>query len=917
MHLPTEFIQLPLTFDAARLATEVAQFDENAWRPHPEGHPGNSALPLIAVNGDPMNDDVRGPMRATPHLDRCPYLRQVLAAFHAVWGRTRLMRIDGNAEATMHTDTNYYWSQHARVHVPVVTDDDVRFICGEKSVHMRAGEAWIFDTWRQHNVLNPNPTRRIHLVADTIGSAAFWELVDRAGARATHVAYDPLRAVPLAMENFNHPEVMSPAEMGEMMVLLRGERTSRPLMDSGDRADETSAPLVAFQRDWRAAYARFGESAEGRPLYKQLLKRFEAAIEPMRGQTRLRNGVDFVDAAHSLLIRPALAEEARYTRRIERPIFIVCSPRSGSSLFFETLAQSPSLWTVGGESHQIIEGIPALHPEERRFHSNRLTAADATPEIAAQLEQRFAANLRNRDGQPPPRGAGGLRMLEKTPKNSLRVPFLAAAFPDALFIYLYRDMRDTISSMLDAWRSGKFVTYPQLPEWDGPPWSLLLTPGWRELSGKPLPEIVAAQWSTATRYLLDDLEQLAPERWCISSYDALLENPQREMQRLSQFLGIEWDRSLAAPLPASRTTLTPPDREKWKKNASELEVAMPLVREVADRSRALFATPPRSREFKSVYTASFHEIVQKSGGSLVVSTYQSGRVIMIRAIDGQLNTHFRAFPSPMGIAVAPGTLSLGTRNQVWHFRHHASLSAYAPTASHNTGDIRVHEMAWAGDSLVIVNTRFSCLCTLDPMHSFKPVWRPKFVTDLTPEDRCHLNGVSIVDGRVRYVTALGATNEKDGWREKKTRGGVLIDVDSNEIIARELSMPHSPRWYDGRLWFLESGEGRLCALDERGRVNVVAEVPGFARGLAFAGPYAFIGLSQVREHVFDGVPIAARSERQCGVWIVDVRDGSIAGFLRFEGIVQEIFDVQMLHGITRPELIEPDDAKLQTAFLLP
>src|SRR3954462_2556903 len=208
MRLHSEFIQLPLTFDAARLETEVAQFEERAWRPHPEGHPGNSALPLIAVHGDPANDDVRGPMRPTRYLERCPYLRQVRAAFHAVWGRTRLMRLDGNAEATSHTDTNYYWSQHARVHVPIVTDDDVRFICGEKSVHMRAGEAWIFDTWRKHNVLNPNPTRRIHLVADTIGSAAFWELVDRAGAPPRHVAYDPLRAVRLATENFNHPIVM-------------------------------------------------------------------------------------------------------------------------------------------------------------------------------------------------------------------------------------------------------------------------------------------------------------------------------------------------------------------------------------------------------------------------------------------------------------------------------------------------------------------------------------------------------------------------------------------------------------------------------------------------------------------------------------------------------------------------------------
>ncbi|HEX6641547.1 MAG TPA: aspartyl/asparaginyl beta-hydroxylase domain-containing protein, partial [Thermoanaerobaculia bacterium] len=178
MRLDREFVRLPLAFDAARLAEEIAQFEESDWRPHPQGYTGNSALALIAVNGDPDDDNVSGPMRATRHLDRCPYLRQVLGAFRAVWGRTRLMRLDGNAEATAHCDSNYYWTQHARVHVPIVTSDDVRFLCGDASVNMRAGEAWIFDTWRVHNVLNPHPTRRIHLVADTIGSAAFFDLVE-------------------------------------------------------------------------------------------------------------------------------------------------------------------------------------------------------------------------------------------------------------------------------------------------------------------------------------------------------------------------------------------------------------------------------------------------------------------------------------------------------------------------------------------------------------------------------------------------------------------------------------------------------------------------------------------------------------------------------------------------------------------
>lgn len=945
MKLETEFIRLPLTFDAAKLTEEISQFTEEDWRPHPQGHPGNSALPLIALNGSPYDDGVSGAMSATPHLERMPYLRQVLAAFHSVWGRTRLMRLDGNAEATAHCDTNYYWTQHARVHVPIVTTPDVEFRCGDQAVHMAAGEAWIFDTWKVHNVINPRPTRRIHLVADTIGTASFWNLVarGRAGEAATHVPFDPLRAVPITTETVNHPVVMSPAELNDMIALV--------VEGAPHDAHDLFASLDALRHDWRAAYVRFGESRDGFPLYRSLLDRANTALEPLAGRYLLRNHVDAVDAARSLVLAPALADQAATPRarvrtarasKLERPIFIVCSPRSGSSLFFETLSQSPSVWTVGGESHAIIESIHGLHPVQKRFHSNRLDASDATPEIVSQLERSFFAKLRDRDGRTPRADATGLRLLEKTPKNSLRVPFLAKAFPDALFVYLYRDMRDTISSMLDAWRSGKFVTYPRLPVWDGPPWSLLLTPGWRELSGRPLAEIVAAQWSAATRYLLDDLEQLSPDRWCVAGYDALIREPQQEMERLAKFLEIEWDRELTAPLPLSKTTLTAPNEEKWRKNADDLKVALPLVEEVANRARALFANPPKremrrraespnlpaksqkSADFSSVFTPGFAEILDRAKSSLLVSTYQSGRLIMARVMDGKVNTHFRGFPSPMGIALSPNSLILGTKNYVWQFRNHSGIAerlgsdaAFVPATAHATGDIRIHELVHAGRNLVIVNTRFSCLATIDGQTSFRELWRPKFITELAPEDRCHLNGVAVHEGAVRYVTALGESNENAGWRANKASGGILIDVATNEIVARGLSMPHSPRIYQDKLWVLESGEGRLCTIDvASGAKTIVAEVPGFARGLAFAGPFAFIGLSQVRESVFDGIPIAKRPERHCGVWAVDIRNGNIAGFLRFEGIVQEIFDVQLLDGIRKPDVLEPADELVSGAFVV-
>lgn len=965
MRLDTEFVKLPLLFDAARLAEEVEALPETGWRPHPQGHPGNSALPLLAAGGDPGNDATKGPMRPTPHLARCPYLRQVLAAFGAVLGRTRLMRLDGNAEATPHSDTNYYWMQRVRIHVPVVTSPEVRFLCGDRAVHMAAGEAWIFDTWKTHNVLNPNPTRRIHLVADTVGSAAFWDLVTRgkAGAAPRFVPFEPDREPALEFETVNQPAVMSPWEQEVLLASFVED-----LKTADGLAAELRAELDRFRRDWRALWAAHGEAPEGWPAYQELLDKLQNRLARFEGRLRLANGSEAVEIVRQMVIRPGLSPSLALTPQpplpplrtpspgegeknlrippaFDRPVFIVSSPRSGTSLLFETLAQAPGLWTIGGESHEVIEGIEALHPASRGWESNRLTAGDAGPDTVRLLTGRFLARLRDRDGNPPPAGAAGLRFLEKTPKNSLRVPFLAEAFPDALFIYLYRDPRETLSSLLDAWKSGRFVTYPDLPEWEGPPWSLLLVPDWRELSGKTLAEIVARQWAAATSQLLDDLEALPPGRWCVASYDRLVSEPQAEIERLCEFIGVAWDRTLTAPLPHSRHTLTSPEPDKWRHNGEELKPVMPQITAVAERARDVFAHPPAVKPaprplpapapdpnaFRSVYTNGFPRLLAQLGASLLVSTYQSGRLIAVRADGGSLNTHFRSFPSPMGIAVGPHVLALGTQRHVWEYRNQPEVglklqprgkhdACFLPRKSHVTGDIRVHELAFAEGGLWIVNTRFSCLAALDGEHSFVPRWRPPFITALSADDRCHLNGLAVVDGKVRFVTALGATDAPQGWREAKANGGILIDVPTGEIVARGLSMPHSPRWHAGRLWVLESGKGEIGTVDlATGRVDPVAQLPGFTRGLAFAGPYAFVGLSQVREsNVFGGLPLTERlKEKLCGVWVVDVRTGETAAFLRFEGLVQEIFDVQLLPGIRYPEIAEPDSDLIAGAFALP
>jgi uncharacterized protein (TIGR03032 family) len=600
------------------------------------------------------------------------------------------------------------------------------------------------------------------------------------------------------------------------------------------------------------------------------------------------------------------------------------------------------VWAIRRHSHPIIERLPALHPQNLGWDSNRLTATDALPGVADRLRAAFLAEIRDRKGNPAPEDATGLRMLEKTDKNALRVPFFNAVFPDALFIYVHREPRESLADMVAAWESKRFVSYPQLPGWPGPGWSLLLTPEWRKLAGKPLVEIVAEQWSMATRILLADLEKLSPERWCVVDYRALIEDQQREVERLCEFAGIEWDKELHSPLPESTHTVPRPDPERWKQYETDIEAALPRTEELAARSRDWIADPPADRRagagaaargspFRSTVSSSLPAILGQVGGSLMVTTYQTGRLVCVRRTADGVNTHFRRFDSPMGLAWQGGRLAVGTRAQVFEYHNLPSVAAkieprgshdacFVPRRSHYTGDIRIHDVAYAGGELWIVATRFSCLATLDEEHSFVPRWRPRFVTALAAEDRCHLNGLAVIDDRVRFVTALGESDEAGGWRQNKARGGVLIDVDSDETVVSGLSMPHSPRWYRDRLWLLESGEGTLSVVDlDAGRVETVVELPGFTRGLTFAGPLAFIGLSEVRESsTFGGIPLTARlEERQCGVWVVNIETGQVVGFLRFEDLVQEIFDVRFLPGIRFPDLAEHGSEAINSSFVLP
>jgi hypothetical protein len=627
MHLPKPFFQLPRRFDVERLQAEVASLPSSAWAPHPNRIPGNSSVRLISSEGG-ENDHVDGDMRPTLHLQHTPYIRQILASFGVPWSRSRLLRLAPGASVPPHADINYHWFNRVRVHIPVLTWPEVRFHCDGASIHMGAGEAWVFDNWRLHHVVNPTPHERIHLVADTAGNAAFWELVGSApSSLVVSLPYRPGSEPPLLTERSVLRPVMGPAEVELLVGNLRGELiTQSETAASSLQLARYHGLLDAFVRDWRHFYTQHGEDPTGRGHFERLRESVRAqsrslsqgivmrtnrvaAHQVLEGRVlRVVLGIEHdaearsrasgearIEAPGNELDGEVAPDRARELARpkaklaLERPIFIVAAPRSGSTLLFETLAASRNLHTLGGEAHWLVESVVSLRPGSPGVDSNRLTAEHATPEHAEHIRSAIVMALHDADNTVVP-FRPGIRLLEKTPKNALRIPFFERLFPDALFVFLWRDARENISSIMEAWKAGKWKTYNALPGFDGP-WSLLLPPGWTRLRGQPLEEIAAYQWDCTNRIVLEDLAALPKDRWVSLSYADLIRDPRRQMGRICERIGIEVDPALAErlkpPLPHSQYTLTPPRPDKWRSNEAAIQRVLPQVEATQRRLEAL------------------------------------------------------------------------------------------------------------------------------------------------------------------------------------------------------------------------------------------------------------------------------------------------------------------------------------------
>ena len=601
MRLPAPFIKLPLRFDAGRLRAEIGQFTESEWRAHPQGFAGNSALILVSHEGG-ENDDTSGRMAAAPRLERCPYLKQVMASFQTVIGRSRLMRLDPGAEVTPHSDIDYYWRDRVRIHVPIVTDSSVRFNCDGVEINMAEGEAWIFDNWRPHRVINGSGIKRVHLVIDTVGTAEFWRLATQGTQRAPRdavplLSFDAAETPALEVESREPETLAHPAAVKSMAYEMVADLRAGP---SGEGRTLLETALIDFANEWQALWVRHGDGRDAYAHYALLIDRFLRTVMRPCAEVKLpSNGLPAVVVLQRFMLGLFSARDTWFQSlappRFERPVIVVAAPRSGSTLLFETLSRHPGLWSLGDESHAEIENVSGLSPRDRGFDSNSLTAADAAPARRAALLRNFAFQLQDSRAAPwllhEPR-PGSIRFLEKTPKNSLRIPFLNDLFPDALFLFLYRDAAENLGSMLDAWQSGGFVTYGDLPDWPGPPWSLLLTPGWRKLAGAPLAKVVSAQWQAANQAILDELSRLPRERWRVLDYASLVADPAAVFSRAAAFLGLP-----AAPvveqdlrkhgLPPSRYTLSAPGKDKWRRHEATLKMELAECTHLMQRLTAL------------------------------------------------------------------------------------------------------------------------------------------------------------------------------------------------------------------------------------------------------------------------------------------------------------------------------------------
>ncbi len=367
---------------------------------------------------------------------------------------------------------------------------------------------------------------------------------------------------------------------------------------------------------------------------------------------------------------------------------------------------------------------------------------------------------------------------------------------------------------------------------------------------------------------------------------------------------------------------SPPSGQPQEGNSKEEEAIQRRGDNLGAASPDSAAVPASAQEATKVsYSVSqgLAPFLAAQNLSFAFTSYQSGRLYLVgRDPKGGIHVNERMFQQAMGLHADKNSLHLATLFQIVRMENvlkpeervnQAFDACYVPRNIQITGHLHAHDVGLRPDgSVVFVNTKYSCLAEASQTHSFKPIWKPRFVSKLAPEDRCHLNGLAMQDGKPAYVTAISKSDTVDGWRDRRHEGGALIDVEKNKVVIDSLSMPHSPRMRDGKVWLLNSGTGELGFVDPKAKkpeFEAVAFCPGFARGLAFHGNFAFVGLSKPRYQRFEGLALDAKLREKdtdpwCGVQVIDLTSGDVVQWFRIDGVVSELYDVACIPGVATP-----------------
>lgn len=558
MNLLSEaFYQFPFSFDPEPLLEELAQCPAVEWQDNPQGFFGIESLVLVSNSGKDSHSTY-GRMQACPRLAKLPRISELLSIFDAPLGATRVMRLAPNAKVQTHVDLHYYWKHRFRIHLVLETDPAAIFGCRDTVQHLPAGQVWVSDSWSPHFVENNSNQDRCHIVIDTLGSEKVWQWLNQSWTSSSEqppAATLPLldlSPLPLRFERYGDSLIKHPAQVSEIV---------QDILEDYPQPSALRPLLHRLDRGWKELWAEYATTTIF--PYQRLLGKSLAQLETISPETLSSNQVSIPH-----LLRTQLGVPNDLPIQVKKPLFILGVPRSGQFELLQFLSQNSSFWRLP-RTCDLFEHLPEFHPESTKYNATFLQDAELSLSQENAILQYLKQNLKHnryRTWAENPNPLKECSFMDASPKNIFRIPTILKLFPDAQFIYLQQAPIQTLHALMNGWRTGSFVPYPDLPQWYGEyPWAFMLIPKWQSLSSKPLAEICFAQYQACHEQCIASLSTLPSERVLLLDIDLWQEDSSKSSQRLFRFL------KRPQPKSAIKLEISPMKSNHQMQNAIELQ----------------------------------------------------------------------------------------------------------------------------------------------------------------------------------------------------------------------------------------------------------------------------------------------------------------------------------------------------------